>query len=202
MKNTLFYIKTLRKDLKYIFIMSLAYILLYNFLFVKVNSFFNGAHIFGDIFLKISFSLLATIIFYMINIHIPATNSKIKIFLFLSNKIHFLCNVQTSLIRSVEVNSERNFDKDLKHNEHQIFIIDNIDDFCSKLNPNKLTFKWSTKRIFNNWQELIAHHHYESNKVIFEILVFKDILFLISLCGYKDLYMFHLNHDAFNVLIY
>jgi len=124
-------------------------------------------------------------------------------FLFLSNKIHFLCNIQTSLIRSVEVNSEHKFDKDLKHNEHERFIIDNIDEFCSKVNPNKFTSKWSTKKVFENWQELIDNHHYESNNVVFEILVFKDILNyeIIKFLGYiEDLYMFHLNHDVFNVI--
>src|SRR5690606_8877638 len=65
------------------------------------------------------------------------------------------------------------------------------------------TSKWSTKKVFENWQELIDNHHYESNNVVFEILVFKDILNyeIIKFLGYiEDLYMFHLNHDVFNVI--
>ncbi|MFD0965214.1 hypothetical protein [Pseudofulvibacter geojedonensis] len=109
-----------RKDLYLLFIISLLFILSIELVLIEIPEFFNGGALFGKIFLKICYSILASITFYFFGIYLGEYRKRQQILPLLNSfldKIKFTKNSLLSEMYFVAItqnNGEVDYPKDSK----------------------------------------------------------------------------------------
>lgn len=139
-------IKTLRKDLKILFIIAFSSILLIDLWLINIPELFKGAAALGGIYYKICLAYITAFIFYFINVHLQAERTKVKTYKYINNKsakINRLCNTLISSLRdSCGVPSNIKFSS----KENEIAIL------CDFINPQQsFIFGGWYNRFFDHW---------------------------------------------------
>lgn len=91
--------KNLRTDLLLIFVASLAYILIFDFLLINIPSIFDNADKIGSLIFNIAISYLTAFIFYFLVVHIKEENDKNKIYPYILNKVSVIVKSGSELFK-------------------------------------------------------------------------------------------------------
>ncbi len=86
MINLLDFIKTLRKDLSFLFILSIVTVCLIDFYLVSIPQIFYGGKVLGTIIEKLCLSYISAFIFYFLVVHIKQQNDKKNIYKYVALK--------------------------------------------------------------------------------------------------------------------
>jgi hypothetical protein len=128
MTNFFNLIKTLRKDLSFLFIISLVTVCLIDFWLINVPEIFKKGHTFGPIVEKLCLSYISAFIFYFLVVHIKQQNDKKNIYTYVAHKsISIIAYGQTigrDLAKAANVTL-----KEYYPSRHELLEV------CSKVNP-------------------------------------------------------------------
>lgn len=144
-------IKTLRKDLSILFILSLATVLLIDFWLIEIPELFKKGHIIGTIAGKICLSYISAFIFYFLVVHTKQQKDKKNIYNYVAHKsISIIAYGQTigrDLAKSANITM-----KEYYPSKNELLEI------CSKINPH------SEPPTLISWtgQKLHWFHHFEN----------------------------------------
>lgn len=79
-------IRTLRKDLTFLFVISLMTVCLIDFWLINVQELFKGGHVFGPIIEKLCLSYISAFIFYFLVVHTKQQKDKKNIYTYVAYK--------------------------------------------------------------------------------------------------------------------
>lgn len=91
-------ILSIRKDLSYIFLLSISIILLIDFWLINIPEYFHGGKKIGELVYSICFSYISGFIFYFLVVHIKSQKDKKNLYGYISTKTLIIINQAKSLI--------------------------------------------------------------------------------------------------------
>jgi len=120
-------ITSFRKDLYVLFFISLIFIFLIETILIKIPEYFNGGALFGDVFLKICYSILASIIFYFFGVYLGEYRKRQQIQPLLNSfvdKMKFTKNSLLSEMYFIAITRNNGQVKDFPKNTKSRFVED------------------------------------------------------------------------------
>lgn len=162
---------TIRSELKLLFIISVASILVIDLWLINIPEKFPGGAALGGIYYKICLAYITSFLFYFINVHLQSERLKVKSYKYINNKsakIHRLCQtVIDSLRASSGIPSNISFPS--KANEISII--------CNYVDPrNPFTIGGWYGRTFPHWQGAAEFIAFETKGLISDLLFVRDSL--------------------------
>lgn len=94
-------IATLRKELKVIFIIALASVLLIDLWLINIPEWFSFGAELGALYYKVCWAYITGLIFYFINVHLESERLKVKTFKYINNKAAKIHKLNNTLIFSL-----------------------------------------------------------------------------------------------------
>lgn len=138
-------LKSIRKEIKLAFLISFFSILFIEILLNGYPAPYKSFYIIGEIYLKICYSIVATSIFFLINLHIPKENRNVKTNRYISNKLVSVSNELYRLLESLHIDKQN-----LEITEEMIKLA------CAKINPESQVVELRILT-FSNWQEYLKY---------------------------------------------
>lgn len=160
---------TVRKEIKIIFFLSLSSILIIEVLLNGSQAKYHQLYSIEQIYLKICYSLTATIVFFFINQHLPKEERKMKSLVFVNNKAAKIQREIDYFLFALGVET--------KNHEKPALVL--ITDACDKISNMKLPVHVSTQESqspFNNWYEYFDFKITRIKSLVKEILTFHELL--------------------------
>jgi len=163
--------KTVNKKLKKTLYITVAWVLLYDFVLVKIPEWFSGASTFGLLARNASFTFITGFIFFFINTHLSAHKTKVKTYQYTANKITALNALSSSLMKSINNQLNRPPEEDPKKEEE-------FKKLCKKINaPSKVPYMVMADSLtFPNWYVLFNFLDIETSKIVKDLLLIRDSL--------------------------
>ncbi|MBE7438177.1 MAG: hypothetical protein HS115_06935 [Spirochaetales bacterium] len=90
-------------------LVSLLYVLCYRLVLLDIEEMFTGAAILGEILYQSALALLASYVFFLVNIHYPRENRRIKLLRFIWNHVFRLRELASGITRAVQDQSETDY---------------------------------------------------------------------------------------------
>ncbi|MCD0474731.1 hypothetical protein LPB87_10050 [Flavobacterium sp. EDS] len=156
--NFIHKLKSVRKEIKFIFLISLSSVLLIEIVFKNYNAPYHSFYVIGDIYLKICYSIVATSIFFLINQHIPKENRNVKTNKFIHNKLVTVFNELSWLSERLDIDK-----KNLDITEEMVKLA------CEKINPNSPVVEFQIN-IFSNWREYLIYKTNKINRLLSDVM--------------------------------
>jgi hypothetical protein len=157
--NLIDMIKSVRREIKFTFLVSIFSIILIEVLFKNYNSPSNLFYVIGDIYLKVCYSIIPTTVFFIMNQHIPKETRNVKTNRYITNKLVMVGNELFNLIESLG-----NIDKEQIPSEEQIL------ELCKSINPSTPIAERSSL-IFPNWREYMKFKTAKINRLLNDVLI-------------------------------
>lgn len=155
---------SVRRELKVIFLIAFVSILLIELYLKNISAPFSCMPAAGEIYLKLSYSLFASIIFYFINVQIPKEQKKLKSFVFVYNRIKIL-------MMNLDFITER---LGLRHKSNSTILTrENFKDAMAQINPH-LPVETYINKMYANWRELIIFLINETKTTLHDLLPLHD----------------------------
>ncbi|EIT84150.1 hypothetical protein A374_16934 [Fictibacillus macauensis ZFHKF-1] len=138
-------ISTLRKELKFLFIIAIGSVLIIDLWLSNVPEWFPFGAELGALYYKICLAYITGLIFYFINVHLESERSKVKTFKYIHNKVAKIRKLCDTLIQSLRDAYPVPEGTDFKS------ITEEITFLCNNINP-QLPFK------FGGWYDMKFDH--------------------------------------------
>ena len=90
-------LKGINLSVKILFVLSLIFILLYKFVFLKVSELFYGGSIIGEIFYELALATVASSVFYFVVVHLKDYHDKKVVYKIVANKLIGLTNIRNRI---------------------------------------------------------------------------------------------------------
>ncbi|MBP1931889.1 hypothetical protein [Ammoniphilus resinae] len=163
-------IATIRFELKLLFIISVASILVIDLWLINIPERFSGGAALGGIYYQFCLAYITSFLFYFINVHLESERQKVKLIKYINNKsakINRLCDtVITSIREAAGIPSTIKINK-----EYEINII------CDYVDPRRpFTIGGWYGRTFHHWQAAAEFIAFETKDYIRDLLFVRDSL--------------------------
>lgn len=170
-KNFINRCKTVNKNLRTIFLIAVVWVLLYDFILVKIPEWFTGASTFGLLARNVSFAFITGFIFFFVNTHLPAHKTKVKTYRYTANKIASLTAFSSGLMRTINLVLGLSIDKD--HISEEEF-----NKLCKQINAySRVSYRvFGHRVVFDNWYKLFNFLDIETSRVVRDLLLVRDSL--------------------------
>ena len=126
---TLKLIKSIRKDLGFLFIGALLTVCIIDFWLSDIPELFSGGYKLGQIIYKLCMSYISAFIFYFLVVHIKQQKDKENLYLYVSKKVHIINSSASGLISAISKASNITLIEKFPSKEE-------LDIICKLINPN------------------------------------------------------------------
>lgn len=150
-------LKTLRKDITFLFFICVTTIIGIDFWLKNIPEFFNGGAKIGDIIYKLCLSYISAFIFYFLVVHIKAQKDKANLYQYVEKKVYMVIGSCWGLI--TELAKAANITVSDKYPTS-----DELEIICKNINPksNAPLLLININR-YANWIEYFDHQKQRSN---------------------------------------
>ena len=164
----LIYLSTLPRDIKIVFYVASISVLFIELVGKRFAALNHTFYILGDVWLKLTYSLCAAIIFYFINQHLPRQKRKLKSIPFLSAK---LIGIHSEVVLLIQTLS-----KDFVEQGFSKLTREWVREACLKINPQLPVISNESSLPFNNWFEYFNYKAKRIKALINDLLPLEDII--------------------------
>lgn len=158
---------TVRKGLLYTLGVAICLILLFDFYLFNIPNWFSKADVWGQIFYKICFAYITGFIFFFINVHLQNERAKVKMHLYIHNKIADILSANQDLIATIILNSNETITNYRPEKQE-------LKEYCLKVNPHKYCSIPKLPGFFENWFVAINHIHKINKEAIDDLFNIRD----------------------------
>ncbi len=184
-------IKTLRRDLLIIFLISFFIIFLIDFWLINTPELFTGGAKIGQIVYNLCFAYISSFIFYFLVVHIKNQKDKDNLYSYISGKTYVIINQAKELIKNISKAANVTLTEEYP-NENE------LKDICLSINPNtKAPLLLNRIDNFANWIQYFNINSIKSKESITRIcskIQYLDSEFIYKLARIEDCgYYFHIS---------
>lgn len=157
MKKYWRYLKSIRKELLFLFFLALGTLILIDFWLIEIPEKFNGGAKIGRIAYRLSISYISAFIFYFLVVHLKNQKDKENIYSYISGKVYTIINTAKDLVNSLSKESNVAIEN-VYPTESELTKI------CSLINPNsKAPLILGRLSNYANWIQFFNYYRERSN---------------------------------------
>lgn len=157
-------LKSIRKEIKFVFLISVLSILIIEIWFKKYDSPSPLIYFMGDMYLRVCYSIVAASIFFLINQHIPKENRNVKTNRYINNKLVKASNELVNLAKNLGLETNT-----LDFSEEM------VSKACKKINP-ALPVMESDLIKFPNWLEYLKYKTDKINRLLNDVIILNSTI--------------------------
>lgn len=157
-------LKSIRKEIKFVFLISVLSILIIEIWFKKYDSPSLLIYFMGDMYLRVCYSIVAASIFFLINQHIPKENRNVKTNRYITNKLVRASNELVKLAKNLGLETNT-----LDFSEEM------VSKACEKINP-ALPVMESHSIKFPNWLEYLKYKTDKINRLLNDVIILNSTI--------------------------
>lgn len=158
---------SIRKEIKYAFLISILSILIIELIFKRFASPSQLFFRMGEIYLMICYSIVAATIFFFINQHLPIEDKKLKYFRYINNKVMSIDYEIRYVLENLTIPESIYKSEDISY--------EIIKDACKKKNPKSCVFNtMESSEPFADWYEYFNYKVIRIKNLINDLILLNE----------------------------
>ncbi|TJY42679.1 hypothetical protein E5161_07460 [Cohnella pontilimi] len=156
-------VTTVRKELLVILIVCFVAIILFDSVLFRIPEWFTTAAIWGEMLYKLCFAYITGFVFYFLNIHLEKERAKVKLYVYIHNKIADIVRLNHDLMDTIVQASQKTV-------ENYNPSLEEIKQYCLSVNPHQRCAIPRLPFEFNNYFLMIDFVHKDLKRIIDDLI--------------------------------